>query len=177
MVLKRDGSSEDFDVRKLASVLWRVLAPQRRKYKDAVALATAVEFYLQHRHSRCVSSAAVLEMSLRVLRRVGLEKSACSLEQSHVDRCSKRRRLHVRHDGGRMTSWDKNWLVNLTCRVWDVSRSTGRLVAGEIEHRLLESGCTVIARQAIVNQMNAGMESLGLADAVPVRQYAIDPIA
>lgn len=174
MVLKRDGSGENFDVRKLAGTFWRVIAGTGRAYKDAQALAIAVEFYLQQRHSRCVSSAAVLEMSLKVLRRVGLDSCACKLEHAHASRCSLRRRLMVMHDAGRVTSWNKNWLVNLTCSCWDVSRTTGRIVAGEIEARLLGAPSEVVPRLTVMKMMNASMESLGLAQAVPVRQYALD---
>jgi hypothetical protein len=173
-VVKRDGSAEPFSRRKLAAAMWRVMAGTRGQFRDAVELARAVEIYLTRQRCLCVSSAAVLEMAVKVLRRVGLGAAADALEFHHSWRKIRRRRLRVHHDGGRVTGWDKSWLAKFVCRSWDVLPATGRIVAALMESDLLGEPRQHIGRQDVIARMNECVAALGLADAVPVRQYALE---
>jgi hypothetical protein len=173
-VLKRDGSAEDFSRRKLAASMWRAMKGAGGEFRDAAELAKAVEIYLVRRRSMCTSSAAILEMTVKVLRRVCLPSAADSLEAHHAWRAGGRKRLRVRHEGGRVTRWDKSWLAKFVCRSWDVLPVTGRIVAGMLELELLAEGRREFDREEVIARMNGYVAALGLADAVPVRQYALE---
>lgn len=173
-VLKRDGSAEGFSRRKLAASMWRAMKGTCGKFRDAAELARAVEIYLVRRGCLCTSSAAVLEMTMKVLRRVGLPAAADAMESHSSWRSSRRKHLRVLQDGGRLTRWDKSWLAKFVCRSWDLLPVTGRIVAGIVELELLAEPCRELSRQEVIVRMNECVASLGLADAVPVRQYALE---
>ena len=173
-VLKRDGTVEVFDRRKLAGALWRAVGPAGGEYRDASELSRAVEIYLVRRKCLCVSSAAILEMAVKVLRRVGLEGAAEAMEVHHSWRTIRRRAIRIRQAGGRQTAWDKGWLAKFVCRSWDVLPATGRTVAAMVENELLVEGGRHFLREDLIGRMNDCVASLGLADTVPVRQYALE---
>lgn len=175
-VLKRDGSWEAFDARKLAGAMCKAIAAcdSGRPQAQALAMAGVIGTFLQRRQSHCVSSAAIFEMAVKVLRGVNQPQVADAFERHHSLRSIGRRRLRVRQDNGRLTCWDKSWLAKFAARSWELSTTTGRMIAGRIEARLLEEGQTVVMRRAVLDEMNAHVASLGLADAVPVRQYALE---
>jgi hypothetical protein len=173
-VLKRDGSAEDFSRRKLAASMWRAMKGTCGEFRDAAELARAVEIYLVRRRCLCTSSAAVLEMTMKVLRRVGLLAAADAMDRHHTWREIRRKRLRIEHDAGRLTRWDKSWLAKFICRSWDVLPATGRIVAGMLEEELLAEPRRQFSRQDVIARMNECVASLGLADAVPVRQYALE---
>jgi len=173
-VLKRDGTAEDFSRRKLAAAMWRSMTGTCGEFRDAAELARAVEIYLVRRRLLCTSSAAVLEMTMKVLRRVGLPAAADAMEGHHAWRSARRKRLRILHDGGRLTCWDKSWLAKFICRSWDVLPATGRIVAGILEEELLAGPARQFSREDVIARMNECVASLGLADAVPVRQYALE---
>ncbi|HUT61945.1 MAG TPA: ATP cone domain-containing protein [Phycisphaerae bacterium] len=173
-VLKRDGSVEDFHRRKLAGCMWRAMEQTSGRYRDAVELSVAIQVYLRRRGCRCVSSAAVLEMAVKVLRRVRLGEAADLLEEHHTWRDCVRRGLVVKHDDGRVTCWDKSWLAELVCRSWGLLPGTGRIIAGELEAELLATVRGAVARRQVVDGMNSLVVAFGLADAVSVRQYVLE---
>jgi len=173
-VLKRDGTAEDFDRRKLAGTMWRSMKGTCAELRDATELSHAVELYLLRRRCPCVSSAAVLEMTVKVLRRVGLGPAADALEFHHSWRGIRRKLIRVGHDGGRVTAWDKGWLSKFVCRSWDVLPATGRIVASMLENDLLGDKQTRFTREELIRRMNECVAALGLADTVPVRQYALE---
>lgn len=173
-VLKRDGGVEDFDRWKLAAAIGRALAGTPGEFRDAVELSSAVDIYLRRRGCECVSSAALLEMVIKVLHRVGLPAAAEALEARHQWRAARRRAVHVQHHGGRVTGWDKSWLADFACRSWDLRRATGRIIAARVEEELLGEDPRPVSRDTLVERMNEWVVALGLADAVPVRQYALE---
>jgi len=173
-VVKRDGSVEDFSRRKLAASMWRAMKGACGEFRDAVELTRAVEIYLVRRRCLCASSAAVMEMTVKVLRRVGLPAAADAMENHHSWRALRRKRLRLHHGGGRVTGWDKSWLAKFVCRSWGVLPVTGRIVAGMLESELLAEDRRQFTREEVIARMNGYVASLGLADAVPVRQYALE---
>jgi hypothetical protein len=48
------------------------------------------------------------------------------------------------------------------------------VIAGQVEASLIAAGRQVVSRGEVVEKMNALVAAFGLADAVPVRQYALD---
>ena len=172
-VVKRDGSVENFDRAKLASAMWRAMRAAVGTFDDARQLAWAIELYVGRRGWGVVSSAAIFEMALKVLARVRLVRAAEALESHCAWRSYRRRRLRVDHGGGKVTFWDKTWLSELTRRCWHLSRSTARIIAAEVESRLLGGrGCRV-GREEVLEMANARVAELGLADAVPVALPAL----
>ncbi len=173
-VLKRDGSNEDFNVLKLAAVMYKAMRATCGELRDAISLAQAVGLYLRRRDVRCISSAAVFEMMIKVFNRVRIDKANDALEAHRAWRSAGRRKLIIRQDNGRNTEWDKSWLCTLATQSWDLMPSTGRVVAGIVEYDLIAVRAAMITRSAAIDQMNETVAALGLADAVPVRQFALD---
>lgn len=171
-VIKRNGSVEDFDRRKIAGALYRAMEDTEGTFHDACELAWAIEIYLQRRECPCVSSAAVLEMGLKVLHRVCLSDAADALEDHHADRARRRRWFRVDHDCGTVVVWDKTWVCEMARVCWHVSPTTSRILAGEVEKCLLQRPSGRAARREIVDLLNQCVAAFGLADAVPVAQTA-----
>lgn len=178
-VLKQDGTAEPFDGRKLAAAIWRAIsrAHCRRDhapcpppdYRDACDLAGALEMYLARCEMACVSSAAVFEMTVKVLRRVGLDAAAAAMEAFRFERSSRRRRLKVMHEWGNVTCWDKGWLAGVGGHYWKLMPSTARTISGLVEAELRGDDDSPLTRQGVLDAFNRHVESLGLADAVPVQ--------
>ncbi len=168
-VIKRDGAEEAFDAAKLAGAIYRAMRQTSGRYYDACQLALAIEMYLDRSGWGRISSAAVLEMAVKVLRQSGLAAAGDRLDTRDRGRRARRRRLCIRHDNGKVTLWDKSWLSQLAERSWFLSRPTGRVLAGEIESQLLAAKAGVVSRGDILNLLNERVAQYGLADAVPVR--------
>jgi len=169
-VIKRDGTTEHFDPQKLTGAIWRALPDDKRRYDNACQLAEAIELYLLQRRCRRVSSAAILEMMLKALGYVGLDCAARAAEAYRQWRALSRSQLRIRHEGGRVTLWEKGWLCEFACRSWQISRSTGRILADAIELELIQGEQDVVDRSAVLEGLNRLVLAYGLADAVPVRR-------
>jgi hypothetical protein len=168
-VLKRDGTEEAFDPHKLAGAMFRAMRETEGRFYDAYQLAQALGMYLRRSRRRRISSAAIFEMAVKVLRRCRLGAAGEAMEAHRTERQVRRSRLHVCHDGDKLTLWDKNWLSQLAQRSWFLSPATGRILAAEIERSLLAARVTLVARQEVVDMLNGRVAEYGLADAVPVR--------
>lgn len=167
-VRKRDGSVEEFDVAKLAGLLRRVLTKIHDVSADPDALATGLRLYLQRTGRTTVTSTAIFGMLVRMLRRVRLGDAAELLELHRTLRMIRRRLLRLRHDDGCTTQWDKSWLATLAEKTWHVSRPIARMLAGEIELRLLPQEETEILRRDVLELLNEHVSQWGLAEPVPV---------
>lgn len=170
-VLKRDGSVEEFNQLKLAGAIWRALAP-RGQYREAVDLSAAIGLYLERALWTSVSSAAVFEMTIRVLRRVGMDDAAKSMETFRFSRGRRRRLIKVAHLSGQVTFWQKDWLSRLGAKYWSIARSTARIIAGQVERELLAGPGGTVTRVELVERFNTLVSEYGLADAVPVNGLA-----
>jgi hypothetical protein len=206
-VLKRDRSVEDFDPQKLsASMSKAMLAVRRGGLREARDLAIAIGIYLARSECRCISSAAILEMAIKVLHRAGMGGAAVAMESHHFWRAGARRRLRLCHESGRASAWNKSWLRELATRIWNISPVTAAILADEVERELLSQSegdgaggrgagptlafgqktaqaqgaahpakrARLIPREAVVAMLNERVAQFGLADAVPVRQYAME---
>ena len=174
-VVKRDGSEEDFDRRKLAGAMYRAMVASRGSFDDAGDLAWAIEVYLD----RCgwweATSTAIFEMAVKVLRRVTLPEAAAAMESHRIWRDQRRRRLGVRHDSGHLTQWDRNWVAQLACRSWRLSPATGRIIAAEVESAVLATQAVEITRRQVVAHVNRLVGEFGLAEAVALPPAAATP--
>ncbi|MDP6542963.1 MAG: hypothetical protein QGH60_03175 [Phycisphaerae bacterium] len=173
-VAKRDGTFEPFDRDKLAAVMYKVMRGGPNAFTESQEVALAIDIYLQRRGWATVSSAAVLEMVLRTFRRIGMDLPAAIMETHHTWRLRRCRQMKVRYGDGRTAVWDKGWLVKLICSSWHLGMATGRILAGDIETRLLEDNVEVIGRGELVELVNALVAAYGLADAVPVEPHSLE---
>jgi len=167
--VKRDGSGDMFSPRKLALAMYRGMQNSEGRYADALDLAVAIQIYISRSGYVCISSAAIFEMAVKVLRRVRMADAAEAMEAHWQWREERRRAIRIVHAGGNVTMWDKSWLAEVARRSWHIMPSTARIIAGQIETSLLQSKHSEYDRECLVEQLNARVAEYGLADAVPVR--------
>ena len=167
-VLKRDGTVEPFDARKLAGALWRAMRGTEGRYEDACQLALAMAIYVSRETARIVSSGAIFEMAEKVLARVSLADAAKTLRTHRSETHTWRRAMRVRHYDGKVTYWDKAWLGELACKSWYLMPRTGRIIAGQIEQKLCRANREIVSREELVEMVNRRVTEFGLGDAVPV---------
>ncbi len=171
-VCKSDSTKEAFDVRKLAGSMFSAMQGTRGRYYDATQLAIAIGIYLRRTSWLTVTSDALAELSVKVLDCCRLTEASSAMADYRQNRAIRRSRLQVLHEGGRVTMWDKAWLSSWVQRSWLVSRNTSRILAGQVERELLESGATAVSRLDVLDMLNRRVAEYGLVDAVPVRQPA-----
>jgi hypothetical protein len=128
----------------------------------ADALSEGIECYLRRNGVRCVSSAAVLEMVLTVLRATGMAAAKAALESRHVARRRLRASLVVHHGGGTRTAWSKDWLVRHGCSQWGLGRAAARILAGEVEQALLRRRTRDVSRSAVIEMLSSRLAEYGL---------------
>ena len=167
-VQKRDGSTEVFDVAKLAGMLRKGMHRLGIPPHGADDLGAAVGIYLQRTQQYTISSSAVFEMGIKILRRVGMNEVTEVLELTHALRTNRRKMLRVRQDDGRLIAWDKSWLAKLSEGMWCLSPSCARIMAAEVEQHLLADNTVEISRYEVLEMFNRCVFEFGLADAVPV---------
>lgn len=168
-VIKRDGGVELFCEAKLAGAIWRAIQATGGRYRDANDLAQAIGIFLKRSGRRCVSSAVMLEMVLKVLNRAELAQAAQAMEAHRDWRAIRREQLRVLYADGKSACWDRRWLEELAVRSWNIDPTTARILAGQIENDLLCGQMSSVSRQEVLDRLNTRMAELGLADAVPVR--------
>lgn len=166
-VLKRDGSAEPFEARKIMSAMWRAIGGDIDSFRQAQTLAEALHFYLIRKCVPCISSAAIFEMSIRLLQHAGKRQATLRLQAHWSKRQSRRRQLRVRHDNARITLWDKAWLAQWAQRSWNISLPTAKLLAAQVEEELLNGPSQEVTRQHVIDLLNDLVSAYGLADAVP----------
>lgn len=171
LVLKRDGAVEPFDIHKLQGCLLRVTGSGEGQAVRAQAVAAAVCCYVVQRRLRCVSSAAILEMALTALRSIGWKAAAARLEYRHNARSAMRSRLMLHHHDGRVTGWSKEWLAQHARSRWSLGRTAGRILAGQVEQWLLDSGAGQVRRAEILRMLGWLVTAYGLAE-VPAAEAA-----
>jgi hypothetical protein len=103
-----------------------------------------------------------------------MDLPAAVIETHQTWRLRRRKRVKVLYADGRTTQWDKGWLVKLICSSWHLGRSAGRILAAEIEARLLGADISVIERDRLIERVNALVSEYGLADAVPVESHSLE---
>ncbi len=162
-VLKRDGTIEPFDRLKLRGCLLRAMGSRREAYLADV-IAAGVECYLRRQRTRCVTSPAVLEMVLAVLGRLEMHPAKAALEGRHAARLRLRDRLTLHHTADTRTAWSKDWLVHQGRSHWHLGRAAARILAGEIEQRLMQRGALEADRQDIIRMLARDVAAWGLTD-------------
>lgn len=167
-VLKRDGSTESFQVRKLASAMHRGMRDTRGRLCDAIDLSVAVGIYLARSRTRMVATSAIFEMAIKVLRRCRYFHAADSMEAYRAWRARRRDQMRILHEDGTASGWDKAWLTGLACQSWRLSPTTASVLAGQIERELLESDRTELHVEEGLEWLRRLVDACGLGEAVPV---------
>lgn len=167
-VLKRDGSTERFDARKLSLMLWRGMQRTEADFHHARQLSEAIEVFMLRNGRMCVSSAAVFEMAIKSLKCIKLSEAIDAIESHRAWRNRRRRCVRVRHEDGRTTLLDKTWLCELARRSWFLMPETSRIIAAEVEGRLLSGTRLIVPRNDVLRMLNAAVMEFDLADVVPV---------
>ena len=168
-VLKRNGTVEDFDVRRLAGAMWRAAGQADCSFRGVTVLASAVEVYLRRQKANRIKTSAIFEMTVNVLRRVGLVEVAEAMETYHIWRKLSRQGLRISHGDGKVSLCEKFWLGGLVRQSWNLSPVVARIIAGEVEMELLKGRQTLVPRETVVEMINARVAEFGLADAVPIQ--------
>ncbi len=161
-VLKRDCSVEAFRLERLRLCLLKAMHGRCGHFGEAHQLARAVGIYLRRARCRVVTSRAILEMALKVLRQTGHHAAAEALEAHHRRRRAARGRLVVAHESGRQCAWDRSWVAEQLQHRWDLPRAVARTLSGDIERDLLDEGGS-IARQTVLDLVDERVENYGLA--------------
>ena len=150
------------------------MQPSRGRFRDACDLAEATGLYLRRSGRMRISTAALFEMALKVLQRAGLAEAAEILEMHHLHRKARRQATVLYHGPGKITFWQKAWLCEQIRRIWQLSPTTARVLAGHVERDLLAGGREMLTRQQVLEAANACVAGFGLADAQPPHPQPAD---
>lgn len=167
-VRKRDGGLEPFQALKLAGMMWRGMQRTRGGFRDARDLAEAVEIHLLRIGQHHVTSEAVFDMALRVLRKIRMGDAARVLENHRLWRQARRTGLLLYHGPGQVTLWNKGWLCEHLVSAWNLSPPTVRVIAAAVEADLLALDEIMVTREEVLARMNEAVSQFGLAEAMPV---------
>ncbi len=158
---------EGFDRFKLRSAIGRALEHVPEGYYRADALASAIQAYLSRHGRPCISSAAIFEMSLSCLRGLRLSSGARRMEQVRKAKVALRGRLVLQHGFGPASSWSKEWLVQHAVKELDVGMPVARILAGEVEQRLIRRRRSEIGRGEVLRMLHRQAQGFGLMPQVP----------
>lgn len=173
-VIKRDGSLEPFNSRKLAGSMYRAMTETSGRYRDAADLAGAIRCHLDRSATRCIASRTLLEMCTKVLRRVRMNRTAWAMEAWDQWRTDARGRMAIRHRDGSRAQWEKGWAAKLLEQTWQLAPETARILAGRLEEELIRQGASEVHDEDAMAMVNAEVAAVGLADAVPLRDAHAD---
>lgn len=166
-VVKRDGTRELLDRRKLRLSLWRAMQHHGSHFSQAECLSQAVQTYLTRSRCRTVSSRALFEMVVRVLRQTGHEPAAETLERHQRQRSAARRRVYVLDSAGRRRPWSRSWVAREVMQRWALSHAAGRAISAEVERQVLTDGTGHASRQLsadhVLDRADQLVEEFGLA--------------
>ncbi len=183
VVIKRDGSSEPFSLAKLRRCILLGLAGTTHDIRIADALARAVYVHLkQLTGERRPTTDYVFGCVRTVLSRTKLGEVANRLTLHRKMRNSARKRLRVSEalvSASRTTKWRKKLLIALLQNAYGLQRSTARILAGEIETRVLSMNYAVISQVLISELIRNELMAWGLHEDVPLArpQHLAEPSA
>ncbi len=167
-VQKRDGTLEPFDQARLAGSLLAALAQDDVEQETAENLAFAVQHYISRVGLEQPTTGAIFEMAIKLLHRIQCPNAAARYETWGLQRRRFRKAFRVVTETGRVTLWDKSVLAAQAERQWLLSPRTARIIAGELEARLMARRARAwIATDTLQDELNTLIAAYGLADAVP----------
>ncbi|MFO0837678.1 MAG: hypothetical protein U1D55_04065 [Phycisphaerae bacterium] len=182
VVVKRDGTSEPFSLHKLRRCLTVGLAGSSHDGRIADALSRAVSVHLrQLTEHRRPTTDYIFGCVRTVLNRTRLSDIGDRLAQHRRMRAAARRRLRVSDaldSAGRTTRWQKRMIVAVLQNAHGLQRNTARILAGEIESRILSMNYAVVSQVLIAELIRNELLVWGLADdALVAPRPAVSPSA
>lgn len=150
-VVKRDGSEEPFDIKKLTYSVAGALADAREDTAFAAALAQAAAWHLHRDRAPRVRSAELAYLMQRALEQVGQSWAAMCYANQAARRAAGRRRLRVLPTA-RATCparvWDRRrWTQHI--RHHGLSPSLARSLVSRVERHLLRLGLSPVSEVLI----------------------------
>jgi hypothetical protein len=166
MLVKSDGGVEAFERSKLRRCIELAMRASRRDPHIADALSRAIELHLRDwPDRRPPTTEHVFHCVQRALSETGLDPAAQFLSRHRRSRAGRRSALVVIGAGGvdsRPAPWKKSLVSDLLERRHGLSRSTARILAGEIEERVLSLGYRVVTARLIVELVRSELAAWGL---------------
>ena len=164
-IAKRDGSQEPFSPAKLRRVV--ALAMQACGYDRKLAdpLVQAVEVHLQYwEEPHLPTSEYVARCVNAVLKQTGLHDVRECVAAHRRWRRVRRRAVQVARPVSKrgLRPWRKNSLIAMLKKRYDVGHAVARIVAGEIELRVLNLGFSVISHALLEELVRNELAAWGL---------------
>lgn len=174
-VLKNDGSTEVYYHTKVMGAIGHALC-QCGSFREGVvdSLAEAVTTYISKNYGNLIESDQIHSIIQAVLSETGFFNAALLMHEHRIIRQSKRKRLEIIHfchedssDNGRTPHplksayftepWNKTTIAWYLESERGLSRSLSRLVAGQVEEKVLAMNCQQITsslvRELIENEL------------------------
>lgn len=177
-IVKRDGSHEAFDFAKLRRCVGAAMRACRYDDACADALCRAVRMHLDEARRRPPSSEYVFRCVQSVLNETGLADVAEQLAGHRKVRDGRRRALAVigaRNGGAEAAPWEKSRVARSLERRYQLTHSTARILAGEIEQRVLALEYRVVSAALVDELVRNELMSWGLATVPPPERRAPEP--
>ena len=170
-IAKCGGGLEAFDRTKLRRCLADAMKACGRDPRYAEALAKAVELHLAEWQETQPPTTDYIFRCLRTaLEKTGMAGVAQYLISQRRQRAEQRRRLSV-FDADQADCptipWRKSWVAETLRREHGVGHSVARILAGEIERRVLALDYDVVSRSLIVEIVRNELLAWGLAEGGP----------
>lgn len=167
VLLKRDGEREAFDFAKLSRSVAAALSASGYDPRCAPPLCRAVSLHLeQWRDPRPPTTEYVYRCVRTVLNETGLEDVADGFAAYRRRREALRRGVKVlssRRNVNGPTSWEKGRIARLLVRRYDLTAVTARILAGDIERRVLAIGHSVVSAALVTELIRNELMAWGLA--------------
>ena len=171
MVAKREGGLEQFDRQKARRGVAAALASSGGDMRFADALARAVELHLRQWNEPDPPSSGYIFRCLRTaLIETGLDDGALRFVSYRGQRAKQRQELSVYDaDESRfaLAPWRKAAVAETLEGCRGVGHAAARILAGEIERRVLSLGYSVVSKTLIREMIQSELLAWGMADAVP----------
>ncbi len=165
VIVKRDGALEPFSRVKLRRVLGSAMQDCGVEPKLAEPLVQALEVHLQNWDEPHPPSTDYVHRCLQaVLRKTQLEQVAVRIESRRRWRRLRRRSVRLgRVDLRRVAKpWRKSSLAQMIERRYHLRRESARLLAADIEFRVLNLGINLIAQPLLEELVRSELRSWGL---------------
>jgi hypothetical protein len=169
VVRKRDGSREPFDVAKLRRSVAAAMNECRYDVRYAESLARAVEVHVAKvDEARQPTSDYIFRCVRTALAETGLTDVAEHVTAYRRERAARRRAVSVLSGEGppwRTAPWRKSKVVERLEGGSGLTRITARILAGEIEYRVLNMNHNLVSSALIDEMIRIELLVWGLADA------------
>lgn len=165
IIVKRDGAVEDFAPAKLRRVIALGMRANQYDPKLADPLVEAVEVHLRYwNEPRPPSTDYVFRCVYAVLKQTGLQEVADTLASHRRWRRTRRRATRVLREAPKKGSkpWRKANLVAALEDRHGLGHTTARIVAGELEQRVLNLGFKLLPPTLLAELIQTELMAWGL---------------